>query len=164
MSGVQKKIEPGGSRNADYFDIITRPESEPLFSSRLLDFWCPIGSFSGCPGNLDVGLCSIKESFDRFDRMERHLGSEEIIIPINGDLFIPVAPPDGNPDPEKARIIPVRVGEIINLHTGAWHFACGPVQDVSLDNPLDYFVFLKSGTPTDDLEMVELPRAVHILR
>lgn len=164
MAEVMKKIERGGPRAGDYCNIISRPETEPLFSSQLLDFWCPIGSISGYREKLEVGLCSIKEDFDRFDRMERHQESEEIIIPFSGDLFIPVAPPDRNPDPEKVRILLVHVGEIINLYPGVWHFACGPVQHVTRDNPLEYFVFLKSGTPTDDLEMVELPQAVRILR
>ena len=146
MGDLKKKIETGDSSTYGYIDIFARPASEPLFRNELLDFWCPIGSFSGHPQKMEVGLCSVKERFDRFDRMERHRYSEEIIIPINGSLFIPVAPPDERPDPEKVRIILVRVGEILNLYPGVWHFACGPLQTVSAGNPLDYFVLLKSGT------------------
>jgi ureidoglycolate hydrolase len=164
MVDIQKKIEEDGARKCEYCDIITRPESEPLISNQLLNFWSPIGSVPVRWEKMDVGLCSMKENFDRFDRMERHVGSIEIIVPINGDLFTPVAPPGDTPDPEKIRIIPVHVGEIIKLDSGVWHFSSGHLQHVSLNTPLDYFVFLKSDTPTDDMEIVELPQAVRIIR
>jgi hypothetical protein len=38
------------------------------------------------------------------------------------------------------------------------------MQPVSRRKPLEHLVFLKSGTPTDDLEMVELNQEVRILR
>jgi ureidoglycolate hydrolase len=164
MGEVEKKIEAKGLRKHDYFDIIARLESEPLFTNHLLDFWSPIGILATKQERMEVGLCSIKKNFDRFDRMERHLESVEIIIPVSDSLFIPVAPPESTPDPEKIRIIPVQVGEIINLHPCVWHFAYGPIRAVSRKKPLEYLVLLKSGTPTDDLEMVELNQEVRILR
>jgi hypothetical protein len=165
MADMTKRMESDSSRAADYYDIITLPGTDPVFSNELLDFWSPIGWFGGYAEGFDVGLCRIKEPFSEIDRMERHLSSVELIAPINGDLFIPVAPPEESPDPEKARIVPVRVGEIINLPAGVWHFACGSTDALKsgvMKVPLDYFVFLKRGTPTEDLEMKEMGASVGI--
>ena len=150
---------PGGGAPS-YYDLIALGAQKPVFSSDLLEFWCPLGSFPPYREGYDVGLCRIKKKFTEFDRMERHLNSVEVIVPINGDLFIPVAPPGGSPSLEDVRIITVRVGEMLNLHEGVWHFACGPLRKV----PLDYFVCLKRNTPTADLEMKELPKKVRVAK
>lgn len=53
------KIEAAGSRKHDYFDIIARPESEPLFTNQLLDFWSPLGTLATNRERLEVGRCSL---------------------------------------------------------------------------------------------------------
>jgi len=150
---------PEGGTPALY-DLIALGGEKPVFSSDLLEFWCPLGAFPAYQEGYDVGLCRIKKKFTEFDRMERHLRSVEVIVPVNGDLFIPVAPPGNNPSLDDLRIIIVRVGEMLNLHEGVWHFACGPLKKV----PLDYFVYLKRNTPTADLEMKELPKKVRVAK
>jgi hypothetical protein len=154
VEGLQERFN-----NDDYYDIfgIALEDSDsaaqkPLFSSELLDFWSPLGTLGHSTGDYEIGLCRIKAPFSEFDRMERHLDSEEIIIPLSGDLFIPIAPIGDEISPRDIRIVPVRMGEIIRLRAGVWHFACGTFGCV----PLDYFVILKTDTPKDDLEMREL--------
>jgi hypothetical protein len=153
LEGLQERF-----RNDAFYDILGIAAGEgdagaadPLFSNELLDFWSPLGMLSHAEGGYEVGLCRIKEPLVEFDRMERHLGSVEIIVPLD-DLFIPIAPPGDEIRTEQIRIIPVRKGEIIQLHAGVWHFACGPLGST----PLDYLVFLKGDTPKKDLEMKEL--------
>ena len=78
------RIENDTSRNTDYYEIIRLSEDiEPVFSNSLLEFWNPVGVIPGTEKDYDVGICRIKEHYDNFDRMERHLYSEEIITPIN---------------------------------------------------------------------------------
>jgi hypothetical protein len=153
IEGLQDRF-----RNNTYFDILglaaderSTGAADPLFSNELLDFWSPLGMLSPAEGGYEVGLCRIKEPLVEFDRMERHTGSVEIIVPLD-DLFIPAAPPGDEIRTEQIRIIPVRKGEIIQLHAGVWHFACGPLGST----PLDYLVFLKGDAPKKDLEMKEL--------
>jgi len=153
------RIENDNSREAEYYEIIRlSEEGKPVFSNSLLEFWNPVGVIPGTEKDYDVGICRIKEHYSSFNQMERHLHSEEIITPINFDLFIPVAPPASKPEEEKIRVIPVHVGEILRLYDGAWHFACGSLGDV----PLDYFVFLQKDTPIDDIEIVELSSNIDI--
>ncbi len=134
------------------FWITKVPQDEPLFSNDLLDFWNPLGKFPGYAEGYDVGICRIKKPFTSFDRMERHLSSCEILIPINSDMFVPLAPPGDTPVTDQIQIVPVMKGELIYLPEGVWHFAAGPLDD----RVLDYFVFLKASTPEQDLEMKKL--------
>jgi hypothetical protein len=161
----EKKLEPIENRRGSFYDIFGVPAGapgtavpDPLFSNDLLDFWSPLGTLTH--GNYEAGLCRIKAPFIDFDRMERHLGSAEIIIPLRSGLFVPIAPPGDRISPSDIRLIPILTGEVIQLHAGAWHFACGPLEGNAL--PLDYLVLLERGTPTSDLEMRELPEAVKI--
>jgi hypothetical protein len=111
-----------------------------------------MGSLPPVVNGYEVGLCRIKKVFTYFDRMERHTGSVEIIAPVNDALFIPLAPPGDEIPVDEIEIVQVKTGEIITLHEGVWHFACGPLHAP----PLDYFVFLKGDTPQHDLEMREI--------
>jgi hypothetical protein len=164
----EKKIDAVEKRYGSFYDIFgiaaggrdtTVPD--PLFSNDILDFWSPLGTLPHTEGDYEAGLCRIKAPFSEFDRMERHLESAEIIVPLRDDLFIPVAPPGDGLSPADIRIVPVRAGEVIQLHAGVWHFACGPIDEGSL--PLDYLVLLERGTPTSDLEMRELGKTVKIV-
>lgn len=159
---VERKPETARPRGGGpaYYDLIGLGGEKPVFSSDLLEFWCPLGAFPPYREGYDVGLCRVKKKFTEFDRMERHLHSVEVIVPVNGDLFIPVAPPGDTPSLDDLRIITVRVGEMLNLHEGVWHFACGPLKKV----PLDYFVYLKKSTPATDLEMKELSKKVRVTK
>lgn len=165
---MEKSIQTGTDRFTDdaCFDIFGlagegNTAADPLFSSRLLDFWSPLGALAHSKGGFEIGLCRIKTPFFDFDRMERHLGSAEIIVPLRDDLFIPVAPPGNDIPLSTIRVVRVQVGEMIQLHAGAWHYACGPVDEKAV--PLDYLVLLERGTPTKDLEMLELGETVKIL-
>jgi hypothetical protein len=159
-AGKQREAGQPENEAPPYYDIVALGAQKPVFSSDLLEFWCPLGSFPPYREGYDVGLCRIKKKFTEFDRMERHLNSVEVIVPVNGDLFVPVAPPGASPSLEDLKIITVRVGEMLNLHEGVWHFACGPLKKV----PLDYFVYLKRNTPTADLEIKDLPKKVRVAK
>ncbi|MCK4818273.1 ureidoglycolate lyase [bacterium] len=154
MAEIKKNIEKGKIEDTktQMFQIIKVPEETPLFSNDALDFWSPLGSFPGYTEGYDVGICRIKKPCTYFERMERHLSSCEILIPINGDMFVPLAPPGDIPMTDHIQIVPVKKGELIYLAEGVWHFAAGPLNNKTLD----YFVFLKKSTPEKDLEMKDL--------
>lgn len=154
MAEIIKRVERKSidTSNTGMFQIIKISKEKPLFSNDLLDFWNPLGNFPGYTEGYDVGICRIKKPFAYFDRMERHLSSCEILIPINSDMFVPLAPPNDTPVTDHIQIVSVMIGELIYLPEGVWHFAAGPLND----RVLDYFVFLKTSTPEKDLEMKEL--------
>jgi len=154
MAEIIKRVEQKSidESTTGMFQIIKVGQNKPLFSNDLLDFWNPLGAFPGYIEGYDVGICRIKKPFTYFDRMERHLSSCEILIPIDSDMFVPLAPPGDAPVTDHIRILPVMKGELIYLPEGVWHFAAGPLNK----RGLDYFVFLKTSTPEQDLEMKDL--------
>ena len=160
MAKIEKRIVADNERDirSHFYQIIKLPEKTPLFSNDILDFFCPLGSFPGYEEGYDIGICSIKKQFSIFNRMERHLDSCEILIPINEDMFVPMAPPGDVPVTEHIRLVPVNKGELICMNEGVWHFAAGPIKAKALD----YFVILKTSTPETDLEMKDLDDTIVI--
>ena len=151
---VKRLLERG---RGDFYRVIAVPR-QPIFSNDILDFWNPAGNLPGYDEGYDVGVCRIKKPFTYFDRMERHKSSCEALIPINDDMFVPLAPPGDVPKKDRIEIVPVRMGELIVMDEGVWHFAAGPINH----SQLDYFVFLRKGTPEYDLEMKELGMKVRL--
>jgi len=156
MTELDKGLTKKGSGN--FFRVIGLPDEKPLFSNEILDFWNPAGGLPGYENGYDVGLCRIKKPFTYFNRMERHKSSCEILIPINDDMFVPLAPPGEMPEPDRVKIVPVKMGELIVLDAGTWHFAAGPLGRKGLD----YFVLLRRGTPEHDLEMRDLEVSIRL--
>ena len=160
MKEIEKSIVKLGYDNLpDYIEIV-RVSGDPIFSNEILDFWSPLGVIKGEEAGYEVGICEIKKPFSYFNRMEAHRYSEEILIPINKDMFVPLAPPGRSPVIDSLNLVKVELGELIILKEGVWHFAAGPV-DAGGDN-LKYFVLLKKGTPREDLKMVDLDAKITI--
>jgi len=145
------------TEGGDFYRVVT-VHRQPIFSNDILDFWNPNAHLPGYEDGYDVGLCHIKKPFAFFDRMECHKSSCEVLIPINDDMFVPLAPPGDVPKNDLIEIVSVKMGELIVMDEGVWHFAAGPVNH----SHLDYFVFIRRGTPENDLEMKELGITVRL--
>ena len=160
MKEIEKSIvKPGYENLPDYIEIV-HISGDPIFSNDILNFWSPLGVIKGEEAGYEVGICEIKKPFFYFDRMEAHRHSEEILIPVNRDMFVPLAPPGDSPNINSLSLIKVELGELIVLKEGVWHFAAGPIESGG-DN-LKYFVLLKKGTPQEDLKMVNLDAKIII--
>ena len=158
MNDIERIIDDLGNREYNFFNIIKLKGEKAIFSNEILDFWSPLRYLNGYSEGYEVGLCRVKKKFDYFSRMESHKYSQEILIPIDYDMFVPVAPPLPSPDVNKIIIPKVKVGEIIVLNEGVWHFAAGPVNS----KVLNYFVLLRKNTPKNDLKMENLNVKVNI--
>ncbi len=160
MIEIEKRILEDEERCTDnqIYRIVKLPSELPLFRNDILEFWCPLVHFPGYSEGYDIGLCRIKKSFKYVDRMERHLNSCEILIPINSGMFVPLAPPDAEPVADNVQIVPVKRGELIYMAEGVWHFAAGPVSK----SVLEYWVILKRATPEEDIHMHDLRERIII--
>ncbi len=145
--------------NLDFISVISL-NKKAIFSNEILDFWSPLYLLKGYKEGYEIGICEIKRPFSYFNRMEAHFSSEEILIPLNKDMFVPVAPPAESPDPDKIKLVKVKKGEIAVLKEGTWHFAAGPIENEGEN--LRYIVLLKNGTPKNDLKMVDLEVKIKI--
>jgi ureidoglycolate lyase len=102
----------------------------------------------------------------RFDWAERHLRSQEAIVPVSGGCLVYVAPPDHPEDAnrlppfEAFRVFRVPPGRGVVMHPAVWHGA--PIAD---DGPAKAIVLLLAGTGRDDVTLVRFDEApIHIER
>ena len=54
---------------------------------------------------------------------EYHNTTAEILLPMDGDIIVHVAPPSNKPIPEQTRAFLVPKGTLVRLNTGVWHLA-----------------------------------------
>ncbi len=54
---------------------------------------------------------------------EYHNTTAEILLPLDGDIIIHVAPPSNKPVPEQTKAFVVPQGTVVRLNTGVWHLA-----------------------------------------
>jgi ureidoglycolate lyase len=96
----------------------------------------------------------------RFDWAERHLRSQEAIVPVSGGCLVYVAPPDHPEEPDRLpafdafRVFRVRPGSGVVMHPAVWHGA--PIAE---DEAAKAIVLLLAGTGRDDVTVVRFEDA-----
>ena len=88
------------------------------------------------------------------DAMEMHELADEIILPLDDDVIIHVAPTTpGKPDTSKAEAFVVPQGTLVKLNRGVWHLAPLPVNKPAVH----ILIGLSQRTYALDCEVVPLP-------
>jgi ureidoglycolate lyase len=103
----------------EYYDLI-RPVGHTLGSFFQDHVVLPVA------GGLSVGFSSLV--VERADRMvvksaEYHNHTGEILLPLEDDIIIHVAPPSVRPVPELTEAFLVPRGTMVKLNVGVWHLA-----------------------------------------
>ena len=113
-----------------------------------------------------LGYLDLRPAPLRFDWAERHLLSDELLVPMGGDCLVYVGPPDHLDEPsrlpplESFRVFRVRLGQGVLLGKGVWHGA-----PLALDTPLNVVVALLHDTGRVDGHVVRFEdRPVAIVR
>ncbi len=84
---------------------------------------------AGSEQNYAIGYLDLQPVSLCFDWAERHMASDELVIPLGGDCVIYVAPPDHLEDPDRLpawetfRAFRVPLGKAVLLGKGVWHGA-----------------------------------------
>ena len=105
-----------------------------------------------------IGYLDLKPAPLSFDWAERHMESDELLIPAGGDCLVYTGPPEmldlpGQPPPlERFRVFRVRQGQGVILGKGVWHGA-----PLAIDRPLKVVVLLRQGTGSSDVHLVRFP-------
>jgi hypothetical protein len=115
----------------------------------------------GLGGVLSSGflLCAPRPMI--LNRMERHFNTKEMIVALEGDAIVCLAPPQ-EPSGGKLlgkRAVKVLAGEAFILDIGAWHwipYPCGA-------SPGKFLIVFKSMTGADDLHFCDFDEASLIL-
>ena len=129
-----------------YGDIVKLPAHIPTSQDKTYKFWSDIAHYH-IDGETEIGLCTVfTQSKNIIDSMERHLGTPEILIPVDGPFYLPLVK-DGESE-ENAEAFRVDIGEAVVVDPGVWHGACVPVE---MDQ-CTYFVIFKRGTSVHDVQ------------
>ena len=102
-----------------------------------------------------IGYLDLQPADLSFNWAERHMYSDELLIPMGGDCLVYVGPPDYPeesmhlPDLERFHVFRLREGQGVLLGKGVWHGA-----PMALDKPLHVVVVLLKDTGKVDGHVV----------
>jgi ureidoglycolate lyase len=103
-----------------------------------------------------IGYLDLQPAELSFDWAERHMHSDELLIPMGGDCLVYVGPPDHPDEPthlpslERFRVFRLHQGQGVLLGKGVWHGA-----PLALDKPLNVTVLLLKDTGQVDGHVVK---------
>ncbi len=136
-----------------------RPEGGPPDLGVDVEFYGELGLLE-CPGKMELGICIFRRRPMVLDKMERHVGTPELLYAVD-DSFIAVAAPDapggGAPDPSALVALEIHRGEGLVFARGCWHWAPYPFAKESFA-----LVGFARGTATADMDIRPLGREITI--
>lgn len=94
------------------------------------------------------------------DKTEIHRQCGEVVLPLDGDIYIHVGPRSDIDAPpfDKFEIFRVPIGTAVLLKPGTWHFAAFPVEKETVS----VLVLLPERTYANDCIVVEIPEEEQI--
>ena len=110
-------------------------------------WWSENHLLEGGDRNYAIGYLDLHPAELGFDWAERHMHSDELLIPMGSDCLVYVGPPDHPEEPmhlpslESFRVFRLRQGQGVLLGKGVWHGA-----PLALDKPLNVAVLLLKDT------------------
>jgi len=142
---AQKLTKEAFAPFGSYYNL-TKPEGPHL------------GSFYHDPvrnpvsGSIPMAFSSlVTEKPDKMiiDSAEYHNTTGEVILPLDGDVIVHVAPPSKDPVPEETKAFTVPCGTVVRLHVGVWHLA-----PFSLEGTTHVMICLPERTYFNDCTVV----------
>jgi ureidoglycolate lyase len=128
-----------------YGKVVNVPEGSPTSQDSSYKFWSDIANYK-IEGETEIGICTVFKQEKISDKVERHLNTPEILIPIDAPFILPVLE-DGK-EKSDMEFFEVGIGEAVVINEAVWHGACLPVNK----NESSYFVIFRRNTPGEDVE------------
>lgn len=101
-----------------------------------------------------------KPEIMKITQAEYHTTTPEMILPLNDDMIIHVAPASaGNPVPERTEAFIVPRGTLVKINTAIWHLAPLPVHE----DELQAMIVLPECTYANDCTVVDYPEEKHFV-
>jgi ureidoglycolate lyase len=137
---------------APFGRVVDVPAREPDSVGDPWRWWAEAALLEPVEGRFAVGYLAVENGRRGFDWAERHLESEELVIPVRGELLLYAGPADQGDVParERFRVFRVRPGQAALLGRGVWHGAPLPARGVEATA----LVLLREGTGEADTQMV----------
>ncbi len=141
---------------APYGEIIEIPNENPKMPTEEFNYWPKLGTMQ-VNGELQVGVSTFFKRPLRFSKMERHMDTQEIMIPLNGTIVIPFRVcndfnPQSTPSTDKIDVFAVDTLHGVILKRGIWHWTPMPLEDKT-----SIVVIFNTGTERNDLYIHEFP-------
>ena len=151
---------------APFGEVITQPSRVKDASGPGWTWWGQNHLLAAGDRNYAIGYLDLQPAELSFDWAERHMHSDELLVPMGEDCLVYVGPPeypeepDRLPDLERFHVFHLREGQGVLFDKGVWHGA-----PMALDKPLNVVVLLLQDTGTVDGHVVRFEdRPVQIER
>ena len=136
---------------APYGQIIEQPQRGQDAAGPGWRWWGEMVKMQGGERPYAIGYLDLSPAELQFDWAERHMHSDELIIPIDGDCLVYAAPadypdqPDRMPELDRFEVFRVKSGQAVLLNKGVWHGA-----PMAVDRPLKAIVLLLHNSSQQD--------------
>ncbi len=136
-----------------YGSLVALPDYPAPLGTDAIRFWPALAKYS-TSSEMEMGMCTCLERPRQIERLERHLTTPEILVPLDCDFLLPLAPADqpengsGKLEAGGVEIIRFRAGTAVVLNPGVRHWAVWPANGESVT----YLVEFRSDTHKEDLE------------
>lgn len=150
-----KLEELSSSAFASFGQVVEQPQRPSDATGPGWTWWGENLLMAGTDRSYAVGYLDLQPAPLCFDWAERHMCTDEMIIPLGGDCIVYVAPadypaePDRLPPMESFRAFRVPVGKAVLLGKGVWHGA-----PLALERPAQAMVLLLHETAPRDAFVV----------
>ena len=140
---------------APFGEVITQPDRGQDAQGLGWTWWGENHVMAGGDRNYAIGYLDLQPAELRFDWAERHMQSDELLIPMGEQCLVYVGPadhldePDRLPPLEHFRVFRLRRGQGVLLGKGVWHGA-----PLALDKALNVAVLLLKETGKVDGHVV----------
>lgn len=140
---------------APFGEVITQPARPQDAQGAGWTWWGENHTMSGGDRNYAIGYLDLQPADLSFNWAERHMHSDELLIPMGADCLVYVAPADHPEEPtrlpslDRFRVFRLKPGQGVLLHKGVWHGA-----PMALDRPLNVTVLLLKETGKIDGHVV----------
>jgi ureidoglycolate lyase len=126
---------------APYGRVVDLPERPPDSVGDPWRWWDETALLE--EGHYAVGYLSVDPGRPAFDWAERHEDSEEMVVPVHGELLVYAGEP--------YRVFRVRPGQAVILARGVWHGA-----PLAADGPASAIVLLRVQRETEMVQFEEM--------
>ncbi|HDG62604.1 MAG TPA: hypothetical protein ENG15_06345, partial [Thermotoga sp.] len=146
-------LKPTKDNFKEFGEVVEKLEEPAATASEYHDYWHDLADLSSMGDEPTLGYLKVyrKDRPLELDRMERHVNTAEVFIPINGTGIFFLCPPMEKPDINKVKAFLVDRSCALSLHPGTWHWL-----PFSLTEEMDFILVLRKTTVERDIEIVSL--------
>jgi ureidoglycolate hydrolase len=156
MNMIEKKVKTLTTEAfAPFGQLVTRPDAIAI-EPGAVHGWARLAT-ARLQGEVEVGWLELLRRPVEVTQMEHHLGTQEMIVPLDVPLVVPVAPADpaadAIPDPELIEAFVVEPGQALVMDNSGWHWLPFPTEGESGS----CLIIFAKDTPAHDLLIRDLP-------